>query len=131
MNSVLVSLWILIILCLFGTIVFEVLYAVAFGVRKKNLWIVLLAQVVTNPLVVLIPNIILYYYPWQEYYIVSVVVCEILAVAAEWLLYKFFFIKGINKRERNPFLLSFLLNLFSFLSGLALIWIFAVSSSLF
>lgn len=118
-SNMILGLIILVAICLAATITIELLFALAFGVRKKNLGIVVLAQIITNPLVVLISNFTLYSSGFSAYY-VSMAILEVIAFIAEGLIYTSFFEKNINRNKMNPFLLSLLLNLFSFLIGMFL-----------
>lgn len=120
-SNIILELIILVAFCLVATIMIELLLALAFGVRKKNLGIVVLAQIITNPLVVLISNFVLYLNDIPSYYI-AMFILEICAFVAEGLIYRIFFIKGINKNKMNPFLLSLLLNILSFLAGMFLLF---------
>lgn len=107
------------IFCLLSTILIETLLSLAFKVRKKNLWIVILAQVVTNPLVVLVPNIAFAFA--AEAYLPTLLLMEVFAVVVEWLMYKYFFKDYAG--HVKPFILSLVLNAVSFLPSI-LFWSF-------
>lgn len=109
------SLALFLLACLASTIVIELILAIFFKVRGKNLLVVLLAQIITNPLLVLISNLV--YYLLERnivvFYVVLVVL-ELIAIFVEGVLYRDFFKKY---KRMNPFMLSLWLNLFSFLIG--------------
>lgn len=100
-------------LSLSATIVIETLLSFILGVRKKDLFTVILVNVVTNPLVVTIP---LYFN--IEYGIISrrivLVILELLTVIVEGLIYK----SMLDYKKVNPYILSVILNLTSYLSGI-------------
>lgn len=117
-SSMINGLIVLLAFCLISTIIIELALALIFGARKKNLGIIVLAQIITNPLVVLISNFILFKSNGSlSAYYVSMAILEICAFLTEGLIYYFFFTKNKNRRNLNPFFLSFLLNSISFLTG--------------
>lgn len=116
-SNIITSIIILVILCLIATITIEFFWSLVFGIRSKNLGIVVLAQIITNPLVVLISNFVLYLNDMSSYFI-AMFILEICAFIAEGFIYRAFFVKDLNRNKMNPFLLSFLLNLFSVVAGL-------------
>lgn len=99
--------------CLFLTIIVEVLLAFLLKVREKKDFVnIILANIVTNPIVVIIPIFINFKFGITYHYI-SLIVLEILAVIVEGLLYKSF----LYYKKINPFILSIILNTLSYISG--------------
>jgi hypothetical protein len=100
-------------ICLGITIVIEVIFAYLFKVRdKKDLLNIVLANIITNPVIVTVTILINYKFG-STYYYISLVILEILVVIVEGLLYK----KYLCFNKINPFLLSMLLNILSYVSG--------------
>ena len=100
--------------CLVCTILIEVVVGLIIGVRnKKDILNVILVNVLTNPLVTSIPVLIyinLRYTP----YIISIIILEIFAFVSEGFIYK----KTLTYKKINPFIISLILNLSSYLIGL-------------
>ena len=95
------------------TIVFETGLALILGVRKKrDIAVVVLAQAVTNPVLVITAVLINFRFDITVYYI-ALAALEISAVAAEGFIYK----SVLDYKKINPFLLSLVLNAFSFTAG--------------
>ncbi len=95
------------VLCLALTLLFEVGFALAWGIRKKDLPLLILVNVLTNPLVVL----------WHashlnSSYILSTLLPEVCALLAEAALLKLF-----GKHIRYPVLLAVCMNIFSYSLG--------------
>lgn len=104
--------------CLGSTIVIEGALAFLWGVRKAaDQLIVLLVNVLTNPLLVSIGYLILFRFGMTGYNIATAVM-EVLVVFVEGWIYK-----KILTRQKRPFLLSLFLNAGSFLIGLGLNYI--------
>ena len=102
------------LIALIGTIAFELLFACICGYRKwQTLRTVALAQVVTNPVVVLLGNLFLFYTAWPMWSFL--VPLEIAAVCTEWQIYR----RCANAIQR-PLRFSFAANVFSYTMGLAL-----------
>lgn len=108
----------LVLFCLLVTIIVELLFALAIGVRGKDLWIVVLGQIVTNPIVVLVSNLAVYSVgPTKisaDLFLVFAGVMEIAAIFVEGAMYKYFF-TGYGRI--NPYVLSLILNLLSMVIG--------------
>ena len=101
--------------CLGLTIALEAAAAFLLGVRTLHgQTTVLLANIMTNPLVVSLNVLAAMYFGRAGYY-GSLVVLEAAAFLAEALVYR-----RDPPCRRNPFLLSALLNGFSYLSGVVL-----------
>ena len=96
------------ILSLILTLIFELTYAVCWGVRKKDLKLVLLLNILTNPLVVLFHN------ATQSYgMFLSIISPELIAAAVEAYL-----LKRYNRNILYPIFFAVCINAFSFLAGL-------------
>jgi hypothetical protein len=100
--------------CLFFTILIEIVVGLIIGIRnKRDLLIILLVNVFTNPLVTSIPTFI--YISWGSTpYIISLILLELFAFVSEGFIYK----KVLNYKKINPFIISLILNLSSYLIGL-------------
>ena len=94
------------------TVVIEAALAFAFGVRTKyGQLVVLLTNVITNPLLNAVMTVVSFYIPPTVYYW-FLVPLELLVVLAEGRIYR-----SMLQIKMNPYLLSFLLNLGSWLIG--------------
>lgn len=101
------------------TIVIEVFVAFVLHYRKKDLINVLLVNVITNPLVVSIPVYINVKYGLLERNIVLIIM-EIMTIIVEGYIYSRF-----NERKKiNPYILSFILNLSSYMIGVLINYVF-------
>lgn len=99
--------------CLLLTIIIELIIALIIGIRdKKDIINVILVNVITNPIVVLLP-IIIYIKFGYTFEKISLYILEVLTVLLEGLIYK----KVLKYKKINPFLISLILNLASFLIG--------------
>ena len=95
------------------TIVFETGLALALGVRKKrDTAVVVLAQALTNPPLVITLMLINLRCSFAAY-CTAVAALEILAFLTEGFVYK----STLDYKKINPFLLSLILNVFSFSAG--------------
>lgn len=95
------------------TILFETLLAFALGVRgKRNTAVIVLAQAVTNPPLV-ITLMIINLRCGFTFYCAAVAVLEFAALLTEGAIYK----SVLDFKKINPFLLSLILNVFSFSAG--------------
>lgn len=104
---------IMMIRCLILTIIFELFLAIILGIReKKDIVNIILANVLTNPIVVSIPVYINIKYGYFERGI-SELFLELFAFIAEGIVYK----KYLKYNKLNGILLSFILNLFSYSVG--------------
>ena len=104
-------------LCL--TIIAELLFAAVLKVRNKyDLVEIVLINCVTNPVINYILNTVLLFGNIQkEYFYCLIALLEIGVVISEGMFYK----KTLRHTGINPFVLSFLLNCASYLSGLTVI----------
>ena len=95
------------------TVALETLLALALGVRgKKNTAVVVLAQAVTNPPLVITLMLISMHFSFV-FYCCCVAVLEIAAFLIEGAIYR----STLDYKKINPFLLSLILNVFSFSAG--------------
>ena len=100
--------------CLVFTILIEVVVGLIIGVRnKKDILNVILVNVLTNPLVTSIPVLIYINFSTTPY-IISVILLEMFAFVSEGFIYK----KTLTYKRINPFIISLILNLSSYLIGL-------------
>lgn len=107
--------WIM-VRCLILTILIEGGLAFLLGVRKKSdQLLVLLVNVVTNPVVVASSALINVYCGSQAVTVYKGII-EITVLIVEGIIY----CKMIDFKKINPFLISFTLNLASFLSGVVI-----------
>ena len=97
-----------------ATLVVEGLLGYLLGIRtKRDIRLVILANIFTNPAVVY-GSIIVSIYFGSVVYTVVVLSLELLAILGEALIYR----RYLSVRLMNPFLLSFILNLASFFAGI-------------
>ncbi len=101
-------------LSLFLTLLIELLAALIFGLRSpKDFLLVALVNLLTNPPLVLILDLVFLTGPVPWYLIAAL---ELAAVLTEGLLYR----KRLNYTRIHPLLLSLLLNGISYIGGLLL-----------
>ena len=95
--------------CLAMTVVIEAGAAYILGLRTlREQGVVLAVNIMTNPLLVSVGYCVMLF-TGQAAYLIYLVAAEIAVVLAEGLVYK-----KMLSAERSPFLLSLILNLFSF-----------------
>lgn len=104
---------IVMIRCLIITVLIETIIAIIIGIRsKKDILNVVLVNIVTNPLVVSVPIYFNY-----KYGLIARNICllafEILTLVFEGIIYY----KYLNYERINGFILSIILNGFSYLIG--------------
>ena len=99
------------VVSLFLTLVLELFFVWMVEKReKRNLLLAVLVNVLTNPFVVSMYYITLFYTNWNRTMVVCVL--EASAVLAEWICYK-----KCGEKIRYPFLLSAGANCFSYFLG--------------
>ena len=99
---------------LFLTVLFECTAAYLLGIRKnKDLLLILLVNVVTNPVLVLICIFLMYHLGIRAAYLITYLILEPVVVYTEYRFYKAFLIS-----DKNPLFLSLLLNIISITGGL-------------
>lgn len=89
------------------TLIFELLFALVWGVRKDGLMLVVLMNVLTNPAVNVLHYLAVYLLGWPALWVVLVL--ELAAVTAEGLCCK--------DVIRRPWLFAVLINAFSYSMG--------------
>lgn len=102
------------IICLTLTIIIEVLIACILKIKKKDLIIVVLVNILTNPLLVSITTTINFLYKSK---IIITIILEVLAVFIEGYIYK----NNLDYKNINPYCLSLVLNFISYIVGV-IIW---------
>ncbi len=102
------------IICLICTILIEIVIAYILRVKdKKDFVNIILANCITNPLLVAISTYINVYYGLFARRI-SMIILEILAIIIEGYIYK----KNLNFKKIKPYILSFILNFSSYFLGI-------------
>lgn len=97
-----------------ATLVLELLFTFVAGVRnKKDIALVVLVNVLTNPFVVSMFYVNYCYFRWNQVLVIAVL--EVGAVVAEGFCYKWY-----GNKIKHPFLLSIGANVFSYFTGLLL-----------
>ena len=97
------------------TIFIETLVAFIIGLRKKDLLNVMLVNIMTNPVVFIIPLYVNLRYGLIPRHI-TLFIMEMGALFSEGYVYS----KYLNYKKMNPYLLSLILNLSSYLLGLVI-----------
>lgn len=95
---------------LFLTQFFELPFAWLWGAKKKDLLVVLLMNILTNPLVVM-----WHYSTWELGFLISTVLPELAAIVTEATL-----LRKFTKDTPYPVLLGVMINLFSYSAGVVL-----------
>lgn len=99
--------------CLILTVLIECGFAFLLGIRKKSdILLILLINVITNPVVVVSSALVNFYYGSQAVTVYKFII-EFTVLAVEGITYY----KLLDYRKINPFLVSLLLNSASYLSG--------------
>ena len=104
------------IICLILTLVIEIFMAFILRIKGKDLIIVGLVNLLTNPLLVSITTSIDFLYG-SKIKLIVIIILEIIVLLIEGYIYK----KNLTSKKINPYLLSLLLNLASYGAGL-IIW---------
>ena len=100
------------IICLFLTVIIEAVFAFLLGVRKSyGQLIVLIVNVITNPILNSILTVVSFYLPRSSYYF-FLIPLEIIVVIAEGLLFK-----KLLSLKMNPFIFSIIINSCSYFIG--------------
>jgi len=93
------------------TLVFEETFALLWGIRgKREIILVLLVNVLTNP-----PVVLLYYTAtglWHWNAVLVTLILESAAVIVEWRCYR-----AYSEQVKRPFLFALLVNIFSYAIG--------------
>lgn len=99
--------------CLVCTIIIEIIIAYILKIRdKKDILNIMLVNIVTNPIVVSLPILMLVKYGYKAR-LNTLIVLEIVTVIVEGLIY----LKVLKNKKINPFVVSFILNLSSYMIG--------------
>lgn len=99
--------------CLLYTIIIELIIAFVLQVKdKKDIKTIVLVNILTNPIVVLVPTLVYIKYGYI-YRNIVLYLLEIITVLTEGLIYY----KLFKYKKLNPFIFSLLLNLSSYLIG--------------
>lgn len=103
--------------CLICTILIECILAFLLKVReRKDLLNIMLANIITNPIVVTLP-IFIYFFNFNFfYYRFTFYLLEIITVIVEGFIYH----KFLKFKKIDPYILSLILNLSSYLIGEAI-----------
>ena len=99
------------------TLLFELPFAFLWGLRKGDITLCILVNVLTNPIVVLCTLLYRAYVPFPDWPVVAVL--ELAAVVTEGLLYR-----DLGEHIRKPILLSVCANALSYSLGLLINHIF-------
>ena len=92
------------------TIIIEVVVGIIIGIRKKkDILNVVLVNMITNPIVNIVP-IVLNVYVSLKARTISIYILEVIVLFTEGLIYK----KVLNYKKINYFLISLILNLSSY-----------------
>lgn len=95
------------------TIIIELVVAIILGIRnKKDILNIVLVNIITNPLVAVIPVYFNFFYSLKMRNTVLIIL-EILTLIFEGYIYK----KYLNYKKLNPFILSLILNCGSYFIG--------------
>ena len=95
---------------LFLTQLFELPFAWLWGAKNKDLLVVLLMNILTNPLVVM-----WHHSTWELGFLISTVLPELAAIVTEAIL-----LRKFTKNTPYPVLLGIMINLFSYSAGVVL-----------
>ena len=102
--------------CLILTIVIELIIALIIGIRnKKDILNVILVNVFTNPIASSLP-IFMYIKFGYNVEIITIIIVEIFAFVSEGFIYS----KVLKYKKLNPYLISLILNLSSYLIGVVI-----------
>ena len=102
------------------TIIIEVVFALILGIKeKKDIINIIIANIITNPLVVSISLYFNFVYLMKGK-IISLIIMELFAFVVEGIIYA----KYIKLKKFHPFLLSLILNVASFSIGKVLQFLF-------
>jgi len=101
----------ILVISLLMTLILEEIFAILWGLRgKRELILVALVNVLTNPPVVLLYRTATGFWHWNANLVTLIL--EAAAVIVEWWCYRLF-----SEQVRKPFEFALLINLFSFIIG--------------
>lgn len=95
------------------TVLFETAAAFFFGIRQKDILLVILANIITNPPLVFICLLLMYHIGIGKAYLFTYLFLEPLVIVTEWKIYE-----KHMRTERNCLALSVLLNMISITGGI-------------
>ena len=95
------------------TILLECIVAFILGLRNKDLILVVMVNIITNPPLVYICLALMYYLGVDKAYLITYLILEPIVIIVEWLIYR----QYLNKKT-NYLLLSIILNVVSIIGGL-------------
>lgn len=102
------------IICLLCTIIIELIVGIILGIRnKQDIIIIILVNIMTNPLVTSISTYFNIEYN-NTSRIISLIILELLAFISEGFVYK----KTLTYKKVNPYIISLILNICSYTLGL-------------
>lgn len=107
------KLWLSLIVSLLLTEVIELVFALVWGVRGRELWLVVLVNLLTNPLAVLGYALLRNALPWPPLWIQLPI--ELMVFVLEALLYL-----RLSRTIRRPLLFALCINLVSYGLGLVI-----------
>ena len=97
---------------LFLTIVIELTASLVLGIRnKEDIYVVILVNICTNPIVVFIANCLILIGSNKLIYNIIVIIMEIIVVFVEYIMYK----KHLKNYKKSPLLLSLINNSVAYL----------------
>lgn len=92
------------------TLALELVFALAWGLRRQQLWMVVLMNLLTNPAANALYSFMTVYLGWSRFW--PALILELAVIAAEWLCCRDFMEK--------PWCFVILVNVFSYAAGLLL-----------
>lgn len=95
------------------TIIFECIAGFLLGLRNKDIVLVIMVNIITNPLLVYICVTLMYYLGIDKAYLITYLLLEPIVIVVEWLIYRQYLSK-----KMNYLLLSVILNIVSIIGGL-------------
>lgn len=102
------------LICLICTIIIETTIGYLLGIKdKKDLIVIILVNIMTNPLVTSISTYFNVEYS-QKARIISLIFLELFAFISEGYIYK----KTLKYNKKNPYIISMILNICSYTLGL-------------
>ena len=101
------------IISLLLTLIIETFTSVFLGIReKRDIGIVIIANIITNPIVVYISNCLNIFTSKSVFY-VGVLILEVLAIIVEFWIFK----KYLKYNKKSPFIISLINNFVSYNLG--------------
>ncbi len=105
------------VISLFLTLIIEMITSTWVGIKEGyDMTVVILANIITNPVVVFVSNCILHFVNNDVTYYIVIGIMEILAVIVEYLVFK----RYLKYCKKSPMFISLFNNIISFFIGLLL-----------